>query len=334
MKIFNIIGQGDEMKRFTAFLLALCMALPLWGCGKDDSAAKWQNQYSLGVKCFDDEEYHEAVVAFTAAIKLDPDRADAYEGRGDAYMKIAASGAAGRDAMYEKAQTDYEQAVSVDGGKARIYSSLANAYEAEGNTDKARDALERGYKATGDKTLLPSAAPTPAPAPSKKPVAVKASQTETMISALSSCDYLALLGQTYDEIASQYGPCTGVDADIEGYQEYRFSQLEPSLDFDYSFRGRTLGSDGSSVYSNKFTGSQVDAKIDHSAKCTAVYWFKLGEVMNVPSGGFVPDEQLCQSSGSLYGELYYFDVGNFEFSLYMNSNGSVTADTYVCIIQS
>jgi tetratricopeptide (TPR) repeat protein len=307
------------------------MLASLCACGS--SASKWQAQYNLGVKYLNEGDYQQAVVAFTAAINIDPRRAAAYAGRGDAYVDMAKTGPAGAEELYKKAQQDYEQAVSIDQKQPEVYRKLADAYTATGDSTQAQDALARGYAATGDGSLAESPAPSPTPTPTPTPNA-KASETEKMISALESCFYLALLGQTYDEIVSQYGPCTGVDADIEGYQEYRFSQLEPSLDFDYSFRGRTLGSDGSSVYSNKFTGSQVDAKINHSAKCIAVQGFELGEVMDVPSGGFVPDPKLCQASGSLYGEVYYFDAGNLNFTLYMDSNERVTADTYVYIFQN
>ena len=76
------------MKKIICVILALCMALTMCACGKKSSAQSWQEQYDLGVKYLDDGNYDEAVVAFTAAIKIDPKRAEAYEKIADAYVAL------------------------------------------------------------------------------------------------------------------------------------------------------------------------------------------------------------------------------------------------------
>ena len=77
------------MKRTVSLLLALVLLLTLCGCGKKDDDAvgadSWQEQYDLGVRYLSDSNYEEAIIAFTAAIKIYSKRPEAYLGLADAY---------------------------------------------------------------------------------------------------------------------------------------------------------------------------------------------------------------------------------------------------------
>lgn len=48
----------------------------------------WQEQYDLGMKYLSKGNYEEAVIAFTAAIELEPKKADAYIGLADTYIAM------------------------------------------------------------------------------------------------------------------------------------------------------------------------------------------------------------------------------------------------------
>ena len=75
------------MKRIlTCMMMCLLLALLLGlaACGKSPEE-KWQEQYELGMKYLDDASYEEAVLAFTAAIEIDPKSADAYLALADVY---------------------------------------------------------------------------------------------------------------------------------------------------------------------------------------------------------------------------------------------------------
>ena len=67
-------------------ILGLCLALVLGLCACGQSAeAAWQEQYDLGVKYLSEGSYEEAIVAFTAAIEIDPKRPEAYRKAAEAY---------------------------------------------------------------------------------------------------------------------------------------------------------------------------------------------------------------------------------------------------------
>ena len=67
-------------------ILGLCLVLVLGlaSCGQS-AEAKWQEQYDLGVKYLSEGNYEEAVLAFTAAIEIDPKRPEAYLKAAEAY---------------------------------------------------------------------------------------------------------------------------------------------------------------------------------------------------------------------------------------------------------
>ena len=73
------------MKRFTALLLAVLLLLSLAACGGKNT---WQEQYDLGMRYLNEGNYQEAVIAFEAAIKIDPKRPEAYLGAAEAYVGL------------------------------------------------------------------------------------------------------------------------------------------------------------------------------------------------------------------------------------------------------
>ena len=71
------------MKRTVTLLLALLLTLSLAACG--EKAPTWQEQYDLGQRYLTEGNYEEAILAFTAAIEIDPKRPEAYLSLADAY---------------------------------------------------------------------------------------------------------------------------------------------------------------------------------------------------------------------------------------------------------
>lgn len=73
-----------------AVLLVITIVLVclLLGVGGKKDAALWQEQYDLGVRYFLEGNYEAAVLAFQAAMQIDPYRAEAYTGAAQAYIAL------------------------------------------------------------------------------------------------------------------------------------------------------------------------------------------------------------------------------------------------------
>lgn len=120
-------------------LLCSCKAQPTW-----------QEQYDLGMRYLTESNYEQAILAFTAAIEINPNQAGAYVGRADAY--VGWGDVAGENYLIQ-AQNDYEQALRLDDSIADVYLYLAEIYTQQGENEKAIDLLLRGYEITGDERL-------------------------------------------------------------------------------------------------------------------------------------------------------------------------------------
>lgn len=101
-------------------------------------ASKWQEYYDLGTKYLTEENYEEAVVAFTNAIEIDEKKPQAYTGRGDAYTGSAEKAAEAEKLteavdLYEKAADDYETAVELEDSDAE--SKLQEVKDAAGQLE-------------------------------------------------------------------------------------------------------------------------------------------------------------------------------------------------------
>ena len=133
------------MKRICSLFLTLVLILGLAACGQ----SKWQEQYDLGVKYLSEGNYQEAIIAFTAAIEIDPKRAEAYIGRGGAYI-----GSGETAENLAAALADYEQAVTLDETNPEAYLGLADVYIRMGEYDKALEILRAALDKTGnDKSI-------------------------------------------------------------------------------------------------------------------------------------------------------------------------------------
>lgn len=120
------------MKKFriSHFLLAILMVVTLFGCSgnkgsAEDAGMNWQEQYDLGIRYLSEGNYEEAIIAFTAAIEIDPKQADAYIGLAETYIA---------QDNPEKAAEVLEQALEAIGENDTLLAALGHLQEVE--TDK------------------------------------------------------------------------------------------------------------------------------------------------------------------------------------------------------
>lgn len=130
----------SKLQRIAAYIGACIIFLT--SCGQ--SVPTWQEQYDLGIRYLSEGNYEEAIIAFTAAIEIDPKQALVYVGRGDAYILSGET-----EENQVMAQADYEQAIKLDEMLFDAYIGLANIRIYQENYDKALGILQMGL----DKTL-------------------------------------------------------------------------------------------------------------------------------------------------------------------------------------
>ena len=150
-----------RQRLFKISVAALMLVLVLGLCACKSTEAKWQEQYDLGMKYVSEGNYEEAIIAFAAAIEIDPNNADAYIGRADAYVVWADTERSGDEITdeimdwYQLAEADYLSVLEAEPENAEIYKKLFELYRNTGDTDKAADILQDGIDACGpDEELL------------------------------------------------------------------------------------------------------------------------------------------------------------------------------------
>lgn len=127
-------------KRFISILVCVLCVVELCACCGQRAAA-WQEQYDLGVRYLSEGNYEEAIIAFTAAIEIDPKQAPAYVGRGDAYI-----GSGETEENLASALADYEKALVLDSAIQEAYLGLAEIYIRRGDYKTAEEILQDGLK--------------------------------------------------------------------------------------------------------------------------------------------------------------------------------------------
>lgn len=133
------------MKRISGLLLCFCLIFGMCACGSKDTRPEWQEQYDLGVRYLSEGNYEEAIIAFTAAIEIDPKQPVLYIGRADAYV-----GAGETADNLAAALADYEDAIALDETNVDAWLGIADVYIRCGEYDKALEALKNGLSKTGN----------------------------------------------------------------------------------------------------------------------------------------------------------------------------------------
>lgn len=137
------------MRKAISLFAATILLISIIGCAKTHT---WQEQYDLGVRYMSDGNYEEAIIAFTAAIEIDPRQAVAYIGRGGANMALFAVNGNDEE-LLSQAADDFTDAIAIDPSIIEAYSMLSEIYLKLGDVEKAIGILHEGYEVTGDPSL-------------------------------------------------------------------------------------------------------------------------------------------------------------------------------------
>lgn len=79
MKIIN---------RITICAIIIALLFNLTACGSQQKALTWQEQYDLGERYLSEGNYEEAIIAFMAAIEIDPKQVEIYLALADTYISM------------------------------------------------------------------------------------------------------------------------------------------------------------------------------------------------------------------------------------------------------
>ena len=110
--------------------------------------ARWQEQYDLGEQYLLEMDYEQAIVAFTAAIEIDPEETAAYLGRAEAYIGEDIEEAS--DESLQAALDDYDTVLELEPERTEAYLGEADIYVVMDDYDSARDILEDGLEHNPD----------------------------------------------------------------------------------------------------------------------------------------------------------------------------------------
>ncbi len=104
------------MRRVIGMCLALITVLSACGGRPTASVDRWQEQYDLGVRYLSEGNYEEAIIAFNAAIEIDPKRSDGYISLADAYVGMG---------DIDKAEAVLQEALNLLGNESDLLKKIS-----------------------------------------------------------------------------------------------------------------------------------------------------------------------------------------------------------------
>lgn len=126
-------------KKFLVTFLVFLLCLS--GCGKEEwlTVDTYHERYDIGVKYLEEENYEDAICAFTAAIEIDAMQPEIYEKRAEAYLlsEISAD-----DNYFNLAIEDYLSAINTGADEVQIRNILGTLYLDRGEYTQAAEQYE------------------------------------------------------------------------------------------------------------------------------------------------------------------------------------------------
>jgi len=145
------MNKKKTMYKVVLFVLVMILAVNSTACN-GDSSTSWQEQYDLGVRYLSEGNYEEAVIAFTAAIKIDSKQPPAYVKRGETYSILAEEALSDKREEAEEyltlAQSDFEMALELDDSLVDAWLALSEVLMQQGEAERAIEVLQEAKEKT------------------------------------------------------------------------------------------------------------------------------------------------------------------------------------------
>ena len=127
------------MRKNIRIIIAVLLCMTFAACGKNA-----QNYIDEGMAFMTEENYEEAVIAFTSAIEIEGKNVEAYRGRAQAYTAMS---------QYENAVNDYQAMLEIDPDDQDAYDNIIDAYLKQGDEETAVAYIERKEDTFGSNSV-------------------------------------------------------------------------------------------------------------------------------------------------------------------------------------
>lgn len=303
-------------------LLVCGFALGLISCSQS-AEASWQEQYDLGVRYLAEGNYEEAIIAFTAAIEIDPKRAEAYVGHGDAYI-----GSGETEDNLAAAQADYEKAIEIDASNAEAYLGLADVYIRKGEFDKAYEVLKASLeKCDGNQSIADKIAEIESGIYADSSNHIRRSNSYDLDGTLDRYtlyeydflgrqNYWENYGRSYNEESGEFGPMK-----LDDYCEVDFDEQNRPVQYRFYAADGTAAEHDTCVYDeNGLKAGQYRYNSDDSLYCYFLFYYN-DEGLEIKYEGYWADGTMFN-----YWIKEYDEFGNLTKEICYNPDG--TTDGY------
>ncbi|MBD9219684.1 MAG: tetratricopeptide repeat protein [Clostridiales bacterium] len=130
-----------KYSKFVIIISMVLMTIFLSACSSDSA---WQKNMNMGERYLQDENYQDAISAFSKAIEINDEKPEAYIERGNVYAILEGN----ENKLL--AISDYEKALTIDESLVNIYKKLYDIYIEEGLNEQAKNILQIGTEKTCD----------------------------------------------------------------------------------------------------------------------------------------------------------------------------------------
>jgi len=132
-----------QINRGILSLLCIVLLSGIVLCNADRTASDWN---SMGESYYNNGNYDDAIAAYSNAVDINPNFAEAWNNLGLAYEMVG---------RYNDAVSAFRHAVAVNPRYVEAWNNLGDVYEKLGRSDDARDAYQRARTTSNSYNSVP-----------------------------------------------------------------------------------------------------------------------------------------------------------------------------------